>query len=88
MADRFVGHYSDLGRDTCHYGTFNATRFKTRSGSGEKTLLWFRLYPMILVSALFTLIRLFLIVEAFRSLYFLPPSAYIATSSSNIPDIG
>ncbi|KAJ5151147.1 uncharacterized protein N7482_010399 [Penicillium canariense] len=61
---------------------------KTRSGSGEKTLLWFSLYPMILVSALFTLVRLFLIVEAFRSLYFLPPSAYIATRSSNIPGIG
>ncbi|KAH8654843.1 hypothetical protein BGZ61DRAFT_594643, partial [Ilyonectria robusta] len=50
-----------------------------RSVSGEGTLLWFSLYPMILVSALFGLGRMFLIVEAFRSLYFLPPSTYIAT---------
>lgn len=60
---------------------------RIRSVSGEGILLWFSLYPMIFVSALFGLGRIFLIVEAFRSLYFLPPSAYVAAGSSNVPSI-
>lgn len=36
----------------------------------------------------FVLARLFLLVEAFRSTYYLPPPTYIATSASNIPHIG
>jgi hypothetical protein len=31
--------------------------------------------------------RLFMIVETFRTLFFLPPSAYIATWASNVPHI-
>jgi hypothetical protein len=40
------------------------------------------------VFALYIAARLFLIVEIFRTLCFLPPSAYIATWASNIPHIG
>ncbi|KAK4443630.1 hypothetical protein QBC34DRAFT_200902 [Podospora aff. communis PSN243] len=37
---------------------------------------------------LFTVSRLFLLVEAFRSTYFLPPSTYVATFAENIPHMG
>ena len=36
----------------------------------------------------FTFARLFLLVEAFRSTYYLPPSSYIATWANNIPHVG
>jgi hypothetical protein len=35
----------------------------------------------------YSLIRLFIIIEAFRSLAYLPPQAYIATWTSNIPHL-
>jgi len=35
----------------------------------------------------YILARLFMIVETFRTLFFLPPSAYIATWASNVPHI-
>jgi len=37
---------------------------------------------------LFTLPRLFLLVEAIRSTYYLPPNSYTATWASNIPRLG
>ena len=43
---------------------------------------------IFIVFALYIAARLFLIVEIFRSLCFLPPSAYYATWASNIPHIG
>ena len=36
---------------------------------------------------LYILARLFLMVEIFRTLCFLPPEAYVATWASNIPHI-
>jgi hypothetical protein len=39
------------------------------------------------VSILYFLSRLFLVVEIFRTLCFLPPSAYVSTWASNIPNI-
>jgi hypothetical protein len=45
----------------------------------------------VVISILFflgyILARLFMIVETFRTLFFLPPSAYIATWASNVPHI-
>lgn len=41
----------------------------------------------VMGSALYVLARLFLIVEIFRTLCFLPPSAYVATWASNIPHV-
>jgi hypothetical protein len=41
-------------------------------------------FPLLV---LYTLARLFLMVEIFRSLCFLPPDAYVATWASNIPHI-
>jgi hypothetical protein len=35
----------------------------------------------------YVLARLFIVVETFRTLFFLPPSAYIATWASNVPHI-
>jgi hypothetical protein len=35
----------------------------------------------------YVLARLFMVVETFRTLFFLPPSAYIATWASNVPHI-
>ncbi|KAK1826634.1 hypothetical protein QBC39DRAFT_396602 [Podospora conica] len=37
---------------------------------------------------IYILCRLFLIVEAFRSLFFLPPGAFVSTWSANIPHFG
>ncbi|GLA73372.1 hypothetical protein AtubIFM55763_004284 [Aspergillus tubingensis] len=56
-------------------------------------LLWFIL--LILLGALavvgalaYVVARLFIVVEMFRTLAFLPPDAYIATWSSELPNIG
>jgi hypothetical protein len=40
-----------------------------------------------LISVLYVVARVFLIVETFRSICFLPPSAYVATWASNVPHI-
>ncbi|KFY43266.1 hypothetical protein V494_02047 [Pseudogymnoascus sp. VKM F-4513 (FW-928)] len=40
------------------------------------------------IPAVYILLRLFLLVETFRTLLFLPPSAYIATWTANVPMFG
>lgn len=49
-----------------------------------------RFYALLeyLIPPLYVLARLFMIVEMFRCLLYLPPSAYILTWASNIPQIG
>lgn len=42
---------------------------------------------MFISVAVYILARLFLIVEIFRTLFFLPPSAYVTTWATNIPHI-
>lgn len=37
--------------------------------------------------ALYVICRLILLVEIFRTLFFLPPDAFVATSASNIPHV-
>ena len=44
-------------------------------------------FVFALLSILYVLARLFLMVEIFRTLCFLPPDAYVATWASNIPHI-
>jgi hypothetical protein len=41
----------------------------------------------VLLSPLYIVARLFLLVEVFRTLCFLPPSAYVATWAGNVPHI-
>jgi len=43
---------------------------------------------LVSVMVLFFVPRLYLLVEAFRSTYFLPPTTYVTTWASNIPHIG
>ena len=40
---------------------------------------------LILLS--YVICRLYLVVEIFRCLYFLPPSAYVATWATNVPHV-
>jgi len=49
-----------------------------------------RFYKLLeyLIPPLYVLARLFMIVEMFRCLLYLPPSAYVSTWASNIPQIG
>lgn len=58
-------------------------------GFGISTNLTEFFLPVILVLVCFGYVfaRLFMIVETFRTLFFLPPSAYIATWASNVPHI-
>jgi hypothetical protein len=42
----------------------------------------------LITIAFYVIARLFLIVEYFRTLFYLPPDAYISTWASNIPHIG
>lgn len=44
------------------------------------TFLWFCMLGLVLA-------RLFVIIEAFRSLYYLPQDAYLTTWAANAPDI-
>jgi len=46
----------------------------------------FIILPML--SILYIIARLFLLVEVFRTLCFLPPSAYVATWAANVPHAG
>jgi hypothetical protein len=55
---------------------------------GEDWVVFIMVACLSIVFALYIAARLFLIVEIFRTLCFLPPSAYIATWASNIPHIG
>jgi len=41
-----------------------------------------------LITGIYAVARLFILVEAFRSLYFLPPAAFISSWASNLPHIG
>jgi hypothetical protein len=45
------------------------------------------LYLLAIFPLSYVVCRLFLVVEIFRCLYFLPPSAYIATWATNVPHI-
>ncbi|KAH8812184.1 hypothetical protein F5884DRAFT_820164 [Xylogone sp. PMI_703] len=42
---------------------------------------------LVLLTAGYIIYRLFLIVETFRCLFFLPPSAYVATWATNLPHL-
>ena len=48
---------------------------------------WVQRCVFVTTLLLFVIARLFLLVEAFRSTYYLPPDSYIATWASNIPHI-
>lgn len=68
-------------------------------GLGHYLIHWFQRRPiqlgkdlwytgfLILSMLAFVLARLFLMVEAFRSLYYLPPDAYSATWAANVPHV-
>jgi hypothetical protein len=56
--------------------------------TNEDWVIFSMLACLFIVFTLYIAARLFLIVEIFRTLCFLPPSAYIATWASNIPHIG
>lgn len=43
---------------------------------------------VIMMAILFLIARVFLLVEMFRSLYYLPPDAFLKTWTTNIPHIG
>lgn len=51
----------------------------------ERKLRCLSVWPMAATSFVFVSIRIFMMVETFRSLYFLPPDGYIATGSDNMP---
>ncbi|KAN0090277.1 hypothetical protein V8E51_018856 [Hyaloscypha variabilis] len=56
----------------------------------DNALLWLRIVTgisSIPLCVAYVVARLFIIVEIFRTLLFLPPSAYIATWASNVPHI-
>ncbi|PNP50196.1 hypothetical protein THARTR1_09185 [Trichoderma harzianum] len=46
------------------------------------------LFMIVLPTILYILARLFIVVEMFRTLCFLPPESYVSTWTSNIPHIG
>jgi hypothetical protein len=48
---------------------------------------WFQVQMTKLVSSLYVLARVFMIVEMFRTLCFLPPDAYTSTWATNIPHL-
>ncbi|KAH8818108.1 hypothetical protein F5882DRAFT_433567 [Hyaloscypha sp. PMI_1271] len=48
---------------------------------------WFEIQMTRLVSSLYVLARVFMIVEMFRTLCFLPPDAYTSTWATNIPHL-
>jgi hypothetical protein len=48
---------------------------------------WLQAHMLKLVSSLYVLARVFMIVEMFRTLCFLPPDAYTSTWATNIPHL-
>jgi hypothetical protein len=50
-------------------------------------LNWYRKYLNIIIGGLYVIARLVLLVEIFRTLFYLPEDAYITTWASNIPHV-
>jgi hypothetical protein len=48
---------------------------------------WFIRNTTLLFTILYVIGRLILLVEIFRSLLFLPPNAFVATSATNMPHV-
>lgn len=64
------------------------TSDRRRPDFWERKLQFLSVWPMAAISFIFVSIRMFMMVETFRSLYFLPPDGYIATGSANMPSYG
>ncbi|KAK7714327.1 hypothetical protein SLS64_004427 [Diaporthe eres] len=64
------------------------TSDRRRPDFWERKLQFLSVWPMVAISFIFVSIRLFMMVETFRSLYFLPPDGYVATGSANMPSYG
>lgn len=64
------------------------TSDRRRPDYWERKLQFLSVWPMAAISFIFVSIRMFMMVETFRSLYFLPPDGYIATGSANMPSYG
>jgi hypothetical protein len=61
--------------------------FNDSSGAIYSIVLVITLSILMVVPLSYVVCRLFLVVETFRCLCFLPPSAYIATWATNVPHI-
>lgn len=62
------------------------TEFKKKTESmGSKT--WYR-RSVFVSSGIYVVARLFILVELFRTLCFLPADAYVSTWTTNIPHVG
>ncbi len=61
---------------------FNNRRF------GKVTVFFLGPLPIWILSFLYIIARLFLLVESFRSLYYLPPEAFALTWSASVPHFG
>jgi len=59
-------------------------RFFGKEGNGVDFLMN---KMLVLFTSLYIIGRLILLVEIFRTLFFLPPDAFVATSASNIPHV-
>lgn len=57
------------------------------SGYIYDTMVVIQFFSVFLIPLSYVVCRLFLVVETFRCLCFLPPSAYIATWATNVPHI-
>ena len=49
---------------------------------------WISKWSVVILAPAYLSARLYIMVESFRSLYFLPPSAFISTWATNVPHIG
>ena len=70
----------------CRYGRYDKVLWHKASESGP--MLLFRGWTWAIAASMYTLARLFVLVEVFRSLAFLPPDAFISTWTANLPLIG
>ena len=56
------------------------------SNRGIIFIVW--VHAVSILAVAFVLARLYLLVEAFRSLYYLPPAVYLATAAAEAPHVG
>ena len=69
------------------FGGYTATVFYLGDFESDNIYTIVFVFLLFLIPWVYVVCRLYLVVEIFRCLCFLPPSAYVATWATNVPHV-
>lgn len=69
-------------------GLFYVSELFSSGSLLDRVISFFLLLIFLLGGLVYVAARLLLLVESFRSVYFLPPDVFVATRVGNIPHVG